>query len=159
MQETRIAGTALKLTPSRQRPLMAPFPIEEIFSADFANADAMRHEALMRQSALFLRWALVVEPERQEALWAFAAKSARGPVSEAAFDSAFGMSYGELGVVLTDSRLRDGSLDGTDANLDLQLSQVRAANEEEVARLIRTIEDFNQRANAHNATGIASARP
>jgi hypothetical protein len=157
MQETRILGSTLQLTPPLSRPVVPTGPIEEIFTADFPNADEVQHEAWMRQSALFLRWTLIAEPERRDAVWDLAARAARGPIGEADFDAGFGMSYGELGVVLTDSRLRRGRLDAERAMTDPQLSQPRGANEEEVARLTGIMEGLNERAAAHNAT-VASTR-
>jgi hypothetical protein len=159
MQEMRVAGGRLVLMPQpRSRLESEPVPIAELFAADFSHDDMLRHEALTRQSALLLRWAFFAEPERCGALWTFAALSARGPVREPVFESAFSMSYGELDVVLTDPRLWRGTLDTFAPAEQTPLSQEpRAANEEELARLFRTIEGLNERATTHNAA-MASAR-
>jgi hypothetical protein len=156
MEEARIRGTEIEWGSPRMHPAMTLESIGEIFTAQFAEADFSRHEALTGHSALFLRWTLVGEPERRDVLWEFAVRAARPPMNETVFESFYGMSYGELGVVLTDSRLRRPKLSPPVKPADPQLTQLRQANALEIERLLSAIQDLNERVAAHNAAGFAA---
>jgi len=124
---------------------------EDIFQVEWDGLESWQREALIARSALFLRWALTVDPKRRVAFWRFAQEAASAPVTEEMFAEAFGVSYGELGVDLSDSRLlRSVRLAGVAIQPTAPV-EIRIASSDEVERLLATAEGINERVAVHNA--------
>jgi hypothetical protein len=156
MGQARVLPTGLTLGRVGSSSRSVTIPPEGIFLADFAAADPWQHDALVEHSALFLRWALVMSADRRESFWTFAERAAQGPVTEALFADAFGLSFGELGVDLTDSRLRRAQTLRGIPRPAMAPAEIRVASEEEAERLLRTAEAINDRVASHNAKVAAS---
>ena len=79
-----------------------------------------------------------------------ASRAARAPVTGRVFDECFNLSFGELGVVVAEPRLQRARVESRAAASGVQLSEMRLANDEEIARLLRIITGLNHRAEEHN---------
>lgn len=94
---------ALVSDASRPRALL---PAPELFASDAARRAESRHPRRVATRAstqeLFVRWAIVSGSPTREALWAFAARAAEGPVTEQMFAASFGFGYSELRDRLSD---------------------------------------------------------
>jgi hypothetical protein len=127
-------SAALKAGPEANRALL---PLAEFFAGELPPGEAL---ALWQaQAALFVRWGVGGRgAPRREALWAFAARAAVEPVTEALFQECFGVDFAtahrQLGAYLPEA-MRD--------RLTLRLAQrprlpdypLRPAGEGEIARL------------------------
>lgn len=89
--------------PARPR---AVLPASELFATNFSQARESRHRRRVETRAstqeLFVRWAITAGEPTREALWTFVARAAEGPVTEEAFEAAFGFDYSELRDRLSD---------------------------------------------------------
>jgi hypothetical protein len=158
MNEIRITARGLQVGRPTTRPNMPAVRSEEIFTSEFSHEDPYRHKSLTREAALFLRWAMVIDTDRREEFWAFARRFSQSRPSnpEEVLLSHLGMSYGQIAVELSDPHLHRAQVAESGNTSQMQLSEVRQANEEEVARLIDTIEGLNERTTAHNTDMMAA---